>query len=109
MANERNCLNCRYCKVIDDIIACREEPGVVDHAFNISVDKAASHVCDNFHSKDTMHYFRNIRRDQLVELVKDAINELGSENQYKTFTIMIDTEADASFVGGNNTETAPCR
>ena len=105
MVNERNCLNCRYCMVINDIIACREEPGVVDHAFNISVHKAASHVCENFHYESTLHWFRNIKRETLVKLVKDAVEALGSTNQYDKFTILIDTEADESAAFGNEKST----
>lgn len=105
MSDNQNCLNCRYCSIVGDVIACREEPSVVDHAFNIQVSEAKQYVCENFHYQSTLHWFRNIERDTLVELVKDAVDALGSTNQYDTFTLLIDTEADESAVFGNKKST----
>ena len=49
---DKNCLNCVCGKRIKyktgDIISCYNEPGVIDHAFCISVDEAENHCCENF-------------------------------------------------------------
>ena len=48
----KNCLNCVCGKRIKyktgDIISCYNEPGVIDHAFCISVAEAGNHCCENF-------------------------------------------------------------
>ena len=105
MSDKQNCLNCRYCRIAGDFIVCREEPGVVDHAFNIRVSEAKRHVCENFHYQSTLHWFRNIKRETLAKLVKDAVEALSSTNQYDKFTILIDTEADESAAFGNEKST----
>jgi len=48
----KNCLNCvcgrRIKYKTGDIISCYNEPGVIDHAFCISVAEAENHCCENF-------------------------------------------------------------
>ena len=104
---ERNCLNCRYGLIVKldkgDIISCREEPGVVDHAFNISTKDAETHVCECHKFRDTVKKFK-LSRSQLVDLFSDVFQTLASNHNTTMFELAIDTEGDHSYITGVNGE-----
>ena len=100
MDTSKNCLHCRHCSIVPlgtgDVIACHENPGVIDHRFSIPVKDAESHSCENYESVSLRKFI--LTRPQLEALYK-AIS-IAMDNPYDTYELGLDTEDSDFYVAG---------
>ena len=102
MVSSKNCLHCRHCSIVPlgtgNVIACYENPGVIDRGFSIPVKDAESHSCENYESVSLRTFI--LSKPQLDTLYKALSTAILANRSFNTYELGIDTEDSDFYVAG---------